>query len=788
MSLNISIDSRTVISPSETAFFALTGKNHNGHDYIRSLYDRGVRDFTVSEWRDEFDSMEDAVFHRTSDTLKALQEAAAAHRASLPPECEVVGVTGSNGKTIVKEWIAQLCCGDPTFYRSPKSFNSQVGVPLSILGIPDDCLTAIIEAGISLPGEMDPLERIIAPTVGIFTHLGDAHGDNFPSADEKLREKCILFRRCGTVICREGPVAEKIRTFIPSGCRVAGWSVRKAGGSKDCAKRNMLLSTPYSADIELDVPFSDEASIENCMNAVAFALLKGLSPDLLRERVKNLQRVAMRMEVKEGVNHCTLINDFYNSDPASLTLTLETLRAQKSPSGRAVILSDFIDTAADYSDISSLLQKAGVDLFIGIGPHLSAAADKFSSLPCARFYHDTDAFIRTEERENYSGMAVLIKGARNFRFEYIAGFLQKQSHTTVLEVDLDAMAHNLNCFRSLLPSGTKTAVMVKASTYGAGTSEIASMLQYQGVDYLMVAYSDEGVELRSKGITTPVGIMNPEPESFDNMIEFELEPEIYSIDLLEKFEAALLRHGADRYPVHIKLNTGMNRSGLDEKDIPNLLEFYSVKRCSIIKSAFSHLATADDPSQDEFTCRQLDLFTSMSDTIQNRFSHHIIRHILNSAGIERFTGYAFDMVRLGIGLHGIGFGLPLKPVSSFITHIISVRDVKPGETIGYGRHGVITKPSRIAVIPVGYADGLDRHLSCGRGVMYARGYRVPVIGNICMDACMLDVTGTDLKIGDRVEIFGQHIPVTELSDRLGTIPYEILTGIAPRVKRIYFHE
>jgi len=787
MSLNISIDSRTVISPSDTAFFALTGKNHNGHDYIRPLYDRGVRDFTVSEWREEFASMEGAVFHRTDDTLKALQRAAAAHRDSLPPECEVTAVTGSNGKTIVKEWIAQLFSGDTTFYRSPKSFNSQVGVPLALLDIPDDSLTAIIEAGISLPGEMDALEKIISPSVGIFTHLGDAHGDHFTSPDEKLREKCILFRRCRTVICREGSVADKIRTYLPSTCRVAGWSITEKERT-DCARRNIILSTPFSDDVELEVPFTDEASIENCMNAAAFMLRKGISPDVLRERVKNLQPVAMRMEVKEGVNHCTLINDFYNSDPASLISALEALRAQKSLSGRAVILSDFIDTAADYRDISSQLAKAGVELFIGIGPHLCAAAEYFSALPCTRFYHDTDAFIRTEERNSYSGMAVLIKGARDFRFEYIAGFLQKQSHTTVLEVDLDAMAHNLNCFRSLLPCGTKTAVMVKASTYGAGTSEIASMLQYQGVDYLMVAYGDEGVELRSKGITTAIGVMNPEPESFDNMIEFDLEPEIYSLDLLEKFETALLRHGIDHYPVHIKLNTGMNRSGLDEKDIPALLHFFSVKRCAMIKSVFSHLATADDPSEDEFTHRQLDMFKIMSDTIQNRFGHHIIRHILNSAGIERFTEYAFDMVRLGIGLHGIGFGLPLKPVSSFITHIISVRDVEPGQTIGYGRHGIITKPSRIAVIPVGYADGLDRHLSCGSGVMYAEGYRVPIIGNICMDACMLDITGTDLKIGDRVEIFGQHIPVTELSDRLGTIPYEILTGIAPRVKRIYFHE
>jgi len=783
MSLSISIDSRTIISPSEAAFYALTGKNHNGHDYIPGLYARGVRDFTVSEWREEFDSMTDAVFHRVDNTLKALQDAASQHRAALSPECEVVGITGSNGKTVVKEWIAQMISGDSALYRSPRSWNSQIGVPLALLGIQKNCRKAIIEAGISLPGEMETQERMIVPSVGIFTHLGDAHGDHFSSPEEKLREKCILFRRCSTVICREGHTADLIRRFVPDPSAVKAWKMEYGASRNTC-----VLSTPFAPDLELQLPFDDEASVENALTAASYLLYAGTSPETVRERVLRLQPVAMRLEIKEGVNRCTLIKDYYNSDPGSLGIALQRLKAFSSEAGKGVILSDFVDSGEDYAGIASEIRKAGLSLFIGIGPKLSENRSLFSDIPIRRFYEDTDSFIHSEERESFRGMTLLLKGARIFRFENVAAFLQKRSHTTILEVDLDAMAHNLNCFRSLLPKGTMTAVMVKAFTYGAGSVEVASMLQYQGVDYLMVAYSDEGVELRSKGITVPIGVMNPEPESFDDIIEFNLEPEIYSMEMLRSFEEALIRHGEENYPVHIKLNTGMNRSGLDTEEIQELLDFYGIHRCSIIRSVFSHLATADDPSQDGFTHQQLSLFASLTERIQSHFKHHIIRHILNSAGIERFTEYAFDMVRLGIGLHGIGFGLPLKPVSSFKTHIIAVRDLLPGATVGYGRHGVITKPSRIAVIPVGYADGLNRHLGRGVGEMYSKGKRVPTIGNICMDACMLDITETDLTVGDEVEIFGSHIPVTEVSDKLGTIPYEVLTSVSQRVQRIYYNE
>lgn len=540
------------------------------------------------------------------------------------------------------------------------------------------------------------------------------------------------------------------------------------------------------------IPFADDASFENCMNAVCVLLLKGKSPEYVAEKVEALQPIAMRMEIKDGINHCVLINDYYNSDAASFQLALNTLSMQDAGREKVVILSDFVGSGNEeeelYREVARLLREAGVSLFIGIGDVISRYKSYFL-IPHCRFYEDTDSFLRQENREHFRDQVILVKGARKYRFEYIAGFLQKQSHNTLLEVDLDAMVHNLNYFRSLIPERTMIAVMVKAFSYGSGAGEIASLLQYQGVNYLMVAYVDEGVELRAAGITMPIAVMNPEPEAFDNMIEFNLEPEIYSLDLLKAFDEALAKHGIEKYPVHLKLNTGMNRSGLDAEELPDLVRFFETKRKVVLRSMFSHLAGSDEAKHDEYTLTQINRFIQMTGEVQSHFSYHIVRHILNSAGIERFPQYAFDMVRLGIGLHGISAaGALLQPVSSFKTYIAVIREVKADQTVGYGRKGVLSRDSRIAVIPVGYADGLDRHLSCGVGEVLIRGKRAAITGNICMDACMVDVTGLDVQVGDEVEIFGKHIPVTELSDKLGTIPYEILTSVSHRVRRVYFKE
>ncbi|MEG1950338.1 MAG: bifunctional UDP-N-acetylmuramoyl-tripeptide:D-alanyl-D-alanine ligase/alanine racemase [Odoribacter sp.] len=791
----VSVDSRSVNKPETTLFFALQGVNHNGHEYVKGLYVRGVRNFVVSEMREEYAALEAAVFFQVTNVLQALQQLATYHLEQY--HTEVIGITGSNGKTVVKEWLYQLLSEEVGVYRSPRSYNSQVGVALSLLGIDAQTRLAIIEAGISLPGEMEKLQRMIRPEIGIFTHLGDAHGENFNSRQQKLEEKAILFKECHTVIGQKSEALKYILTVVQEGCERIIW-----GEEEDCNVRTREMRTDENGrqvEIEwqgqtfmLSIPFVDEASFENCMNAVCFLLLKGKTPAFICERVSRLQPIAMRMEIKEGINRCVLINDYYNSDAASFHLALNTLAMQDAGREKVVILSDFIDTGTDeaelYREVAMLLRKTKVSVLIGIGEVISRYRPYFL-VPNCRFYKDTDSFLRQENRDHFHDQVILIKGARKFRFEYIAGFLQKQSHSTILEVDFDAMVHNLNYFRSLLPAETMIAVMVKAFSYGSGSGEVASLLQYQGVNYLMVAFADEGVELRAAGITIPIGVMNPEPEAFDNMIEFNLEPEIYSLELLEGFDRTLTKHGIEKYPVHLKLNTGMNRSGLDPEEIPALLAFFKEKRKVFIRSMFSHLAGSDEAVHDDYTQHQIDLFIQMTEEVQAHFNYRIMRHILNSAGIERFGQYAFDMVRLGIGLHGISaVGAPLLPVSSFKTYIAAIREVKGDQTVGYGRKGILKRDSRIAVVPVGYADGLDRHLSRGVGEMMVRGKRVAIVGNICMDACMVDITDTNAQVGDEIEIFGKHIPVTELSDKLETIPYEVLTSVSQRVKRVYFKE
>ena len=787
-----SIDSRSVVTPEHTLFFALTGNNHNGHDYIRTLYTDGVRAFVISEFREEFNQLTGANFIVVENVLTALQQLAAHHRQHT--QAEVIGITGSNGKTVVKEWLYQLLANDHAVYRSPRSYNSQVGVPLSLLGIDPKTEIAIIEAGISQKGEMQHLQQMIQPTIGIFTHLGDAHGENFASREEKLAEKAQLFTSCQWVIGQTGEALEYIKTRVPSTTSFLLWG---EDPKADIHVKTMNISLGHrevqvtfgNKHFILDIPFPDIASYENCMNAVSILLLKQYSPDVITSRVQQLSAIAMRMEIKDGINNCTLVNDYYNSDPSSFQLALNILATQDASKERVVILSDFMDTgkAGDdlYPSIAETLRQANISLFIGIGKHLSEHRHDFSAN--SRFYEDTEHFLRQEERDNFNNQIILIKGARAFQFEYIAGFLQKQSHSTILEVDLDAMVHNLNHFRSL--TDAHIAVMVKAFSYGSGSREIASLLQYHRVDYLMVAFADEGIELRAAGITIPIAVMNPEREAFDNMIMFNLEPEIYALDILEDFNRALNKHGIKRFPVHIKLNTGMNRSGFDEQDLPQLLEFFQTERSVYIRSMFSHLAGSDETVHDEFTLGQIHLFERMTERIQAQFNYKIWRHILNSAGIERFPQYHFDMVRLGIGLHGISAThANLQPVSSFKTYISSIRNVPADQSIGYGRKSYTTRPSRIAVIPVGYADGLNRHLSNRVGNVFIKGKRVPIIGNICMDTCMIDVTDTNATIGDEVEIFGKHILVTELSEQLGTIPYEILTGISHRVKRVYYKE
>lgn len=786
--VNFSVDSRTIVNPATTLFFAIKGGNHNGHDYIKPLYKSGCRAFVVEEWRKEYESMTDSVIWQVESSLKTLQSLAEQHRAGY--KGRVVAITGSNGKTVLKEWLYQLLSKFCNVYRSPRSYNSQIGVPLSLLMIPESSEIAIIEAGISKPGEMAVLESMIKPDMGIFTNIGDAHGENFTSQKAKLKEKLKLFDNCEKLYCKQRIKELQINQIL--------WGDEENGNLR--VVQDIILSNGRELVVnymgqeeKVIIPFTDKASFENIMNLLNYVLDMGLPLQKVLAELPNLQPVEMRAEIKEGINGSILIQDYYNSDSESFLLALEKLRSQDRSKRRVVILSDFVQVTRNseklYREVASQMEQAGVTLFIGIGEDLI----KYSSLfgwTEARFYSTTEEFLKREKLSDFANMAILLKGARKFQFERIATNMQRHAHKTLLEVDLDAMSRNLNHFRELVPADTKFAVMVKAFSYGCGGAEIASMLQYQGVDYLMVAYADEGVELREAGITARIAVMNPEPEAFDKLIENGLEPELFSVEMVKSFAKVVANRGKLLYPVHIKLNTGMNRSGFNEYELDELISVLKREETLKVSSIFSHLAVADESEQDAFTLLQIERFQNMCIKIEKQFDYKIIRHILNSAGIERFPEYHFDMVRLGIGLHGISAAnKPLEPVATFKTHIAAIRQVKSSETIGYGRKGVLARDSRIAVILVGYADGLDRHLSCGVGEMYIKGHRVPIVGNICMDACMLDVTDyPDIQVGDEVEIFGKNVPVTEISDKLGTIPYEVLTRISRRVKRVFVKE
>ncbi|MDR2414170.1 MAG: bifunctional UDP-N-acetylmuramoyl-tripeptide:D-alanyl-D-alanine ligase/alanine racemase [Odoribacteraceae bacterium] len=779
-----SIDSRAIQRHGKTLFFALVGERHDGHDYVQELYANGARAFVISDERAAFSLLDEANFIVVPDVTRALQDLAASHRKA--SRARVVGITGSNGKTIVKEWIHQMAPPAWRLYRGPRSYNSHVGVPLSLLGIEEEDRIAVIEAGISKPGEMQRLEEMIAPVTGIFTCIGDAHDENFSSREEKLVEKARLFRSCDAIIGRAGEPLSRLARECPR-ARVFSWG---EGEEVEVRVTTSPMEVWYRGERALfALPFADEASRENAMNAACFLLLEGMPLEEVARRVRDLSPVAARMEIREGMNGCVLVNDFYNSDPSSFRLALRALSLQERGKERVVILTDFDETGRSpaelYREAGEAAREAGVGRVIGIGEEISRHRDAFPA--GSRFHETTRAFLERERREDFRDQLILLKGARRFQLEYIAGFLQKQSRGTLLEVDLDAMVHNLNYFRSLTPA--RVAVMVKAFTYGSGAREVASLLQYHRVDYLMVAFADEGMELRAAGISLPIAVMNPDPGELDQMISLGLEPVIYSLEFLAAFEQALGRHGIKRFPVHVELNTGMNRSGLDASDLPALLAFFDAPRALYPRSVFSHLSGSEDPSHDDFTRLQARRFEEASERVQSAFDYPVWRHLLNSAGIERFPGYHFDMVRLGIGLHGISAaGAPLLPVSTFTTRVAATRLIAAGEAVGYNRKGYATRETLVATLPVGYADGLDRRLGNGRGEVCLRGARAPFIGNICMDSCMIDATGTGAVAGDEVEIFGKHLPVAEVATRIGTIPYEVLTSVSRRVKRIYYKE
>ena len=784
------IDSRSLCFPEETLFFALKTEKNDGHKYIEELYRRGVRNFVVESL--PIQGTKDCNFLMVKSPLKALQDLAAYHRSQL--DIPVIGITGSNGKTTVKEWLYQLLSPDFNVCRSPRSYNSQVGVPLSVWLINPHNDLAIIEAGISQSGEMAKLERIVKPTIGVMTNLGAAHQENFMSYGIKCAEKMQLFKDCKTLVLnsKDATILQCAET-LPERVKRVSLQVRQVEKDNDHA----TIHFEHQGQIgQYTIPFIDDASIENSITCFSTALTV-FTGDIrvLCERMSRLEQVAMRLEVKDGKNGCTLINDSYNSDVQSLDIALDFMsrRPETKKQHRTLILSDILQSGETprslYSRVAQMAASRGIEKVIGVGEELTACEGYF---PMEHYmFRTTDALIHSEVFERLRNEFILIKGARQFRFDKVSDLLTLKVHQTILEVNLNALVNNVRYYRRFMKPETKMVCMVKASGYGVGSLETSKTLQDNGVDYLAVAVADEGADLREAGITANIMIMNPETTSFKMLFDYSLEPEVFSFDLLEQLIYAAEKEGITNFPIHIKLDTGMHRLGFNpEKDMPRLIERLSRQTALVPCSVFSHFVGSDGDEFDAFSHRQFDLFDRASRQLQAAYSHKIIRHICNSAGIEHFPEYHLDMVRLGLGLYGINArnNHILNNVATLKTTILQIRDVPKGDSIGYSRRTVLDRDSRIAAIPIGYADGLNRHLGNRGCYCLVNGQKADYVGNICMDVCMLDVTDIDCKEGDQVEIFGDHLPVTVLSDALGTIPYEVLTGISNRVQRIYIQE
>lgn len=801
------IDSRKILHAQASIFFALKGERNDGHQFIAELYDKGVRCFVVTEKVKNTEHFSEGNFIQVKDALAALQSLCSYHRAQF--ELPVVGITGSNGKTVVKEWLHQLLVEDKNIVRSPKSYNSQVGVPLSVWQILPHHEIALIEAGISLPGEMENLEHIVKPTVGIFTNIGSAHSEGFESNEQKVEEKLLLFKGVEVLIycsdykeIQEGIVKSGLTDN--DGIDLFSWSKKGDARLKILEITRGQSSTQIKAEYSgssrsIELPFVDDASIENAIHCWSLMLWWGYEDDVIKDRFLALAPVAMRMELKEGINNCSIINDTYNSDLGSLEIALDFLNQQKQYKKKVVILSDILQSGKSeevlYQRVAELISKKGIDRFMGIGEAISRQSEQFTT--GGSFYKSTEDFLSKFSPGRFHDEIILLKGARSFKFEQISRVLQQKAHETVLEVNLEAIIHNLNVFRSKLNPGTKIMAMVKAFSYGSGSYEIANVLQFHRIDYLAVAYADEGVELRKAGITVPIMVVNPEDQSYESMIKYNLEPQIYNFHVLDCFIDQLSKLGKaieGPIPIHIKLETGMHRLGFAENELEELVQKIKQAGSLFVQSIFSHLAASEDAAHDEFTKQQIDNFVLRSERVIAEFDYPIMRHILNSRGIIRFQEAQFDMVRLGIGIYGVDTvgqeqgQSTLQNVSTLKSTISQIKMVPANETIGYGREGKADTEMRIGIVPIGYADGLDRKLGKGKGKLFVNGELAPIVGNICMDMCMIDITNIEAQEGDEIIVFGEDYPVTEFAKDLDTIPYEVLTSISRRVKRVYYHE
>lgn len=813
---NLLLDSRKVVFPESSLFFAIKGGRRNGHLFIDELYKKGVRNFVVSD-EVELKNYPEGNFFGVKDTTVALQNLAAARRKNF--KLPVIGITGSNGKTIVKEWLHQLLEPDYSIVRSPKSYNSQIGVPLSVWQIAEYHNLGIFEAGISQPDEMANLEKTIQPTIGIFTNIGNAHNEGFLNIRQKVNEKLKLFIHTDILIfCRDYPDINECLAIIKDrmksgdqdfkGFKTLTWTRKNLDADvviKTVEKKNSYteITAEYQQEVySFTIPLTDEASIENAIHCWMTMMYLKIDPAIIANRMAGLSMIAMRLELKDAINNCSLINDSYNSDLNSLGIAIDFLNQQKQHRRRTLILSDILQSGmADgelYDEVAEMISSKGINRLVGIGKSIGRQQKVFNERNnlLASFYQNTDDFLKSFKTEDFQDETILLKGARSFEFERISKKLEQKQHETVLEINLNSLLHNLSVYQSLLKPETKMMVMVKAFSYGSGSFEIANVLQFHKVDYLAVAYADEGIELRKAGISMPIMVMNPESKSFDAIIHYQLEPEMYSLKELKQF-ISVAETVADKYPegypVHLELETGMHRLGFDEENFEELLLLLKENAFVKVQSIFSHLAASEDAALDDYSKAQIEKFGQFSRQIISSLGYPVTRHILNSAGITRFPEAHFEMVRLGLGLYGIDYSHKLtgklKNVSTLKTTVSQVKHLKAGETVGYGRAGVVTRDTVVATVGIGYADGLSRRLSRGVGKMLVRNQPATIAGNICMDMTMLDVTDIpNVEEGDDVIVFGEELPLKTLADWSGTIPYEVMTTISQRVRRVYYQE
>ncbi len=797
---DILIDSRKLISPNNTLFFALTTKKNDGHKYINFLYKKGIRYFVVSSLTDELQQLTNASFFVVKNTLNALQALATEHRKHF--DIPVIGITGSNGKTVIKEWLFQLMSPDKNIVRSPKSYNSQIGVPLSVWQMNENHNLAIFEAGISEPNEMKKLQAIINPNIGIFTNIGQAHDENFINSTQKTGEKLNLFIKVKTLIYNtdqklvhgtiiKSGILENVKTFCWGKDNACDFKIIDIVTKKNTTQ---IFGSFVNEKFDITIPFTDDASIENAIHCWITMLYFGYRNEVIQERMLNLVPIAMRLELKEGVNNCTIINDAYNSDYNSVEIALNFMSQQNQHREKVVILSDIMQSGLNnvdlYAKIAVLIKKNNITKLIGIGSAISKQAEQFDANSC--FYSSTADFIKNYSFASFINQTILLKGARVFEFEQLSNLLQQKSHETVLEINFTSLVNNLNKFKQKLPPSVKIMAMVKAFSYGSGSFEIANILQYHNVDYLAVAYADEGVELRKAGINLPIMVMSPEELAFDTMIRHQLEPEIFSFRTLGLLEETIKRNALPQnkpVKIHIKIDTGMHRLGFLPHEVPELINRLTKNSLIYVQSVFSHLISSDDATSDNTTNDQINILNGVKKLFVNNSNHKVLFHIANSAAASRFPNSAMDMVRIGIGLYGITNSMAnLENVISLRSILSQIKIVKKGDSVGYNKSWIAKNDTRVGIVSIGYADGMLRALGNGNASLTINKKPAKIIGNICMDMCMVDLTGIDAKENDGVIIFDENTTVTELAKSADTIPYEILSRISRRVKRIYYHD